>query len=187
MESSHLNLAIRKLSDEVFVADDPIVRIGGEHLAFLKQQAAKSARRRARICAHRQPDDAVHEMVIVLCADSYVHPHKHMKKTESFHIIEGRLDVAVFDDYGAVVDVIELGDPSTGKPFFYRLADSLFHTLLIQSEFLVMHEVTNGPFIENEALLAPFAPPEGRCDESFAYMQRLMRGSAARPFKESRL
>jgi cupin fold WbuC family metalloprotein len=170
--------AIRKISDEVFVAEDSIVRLGAADIAFLKQQAAASPRRRARICAHRRSEDTLHEMLIALQGDSYVHPHKHIGKSESFHIIEGRLDVAMLDDSGAIREVIELGDVSSGKPFFYRLADSCFHTLLIRSDYLIMHEVTNGPFSPGDAVLAPFAPPESRRAEVLAYLAGLEREAA---------
>jgi cupin fold WbuC family metalloprotein len=172
-------IALRKINDEVFVAEDHIVRLGAEQVSFLKQQAANSVRRRARICAHRLDGDSLHEMLIAVSADSYVHPHKHRGKVESFHVIEGRVDVVVLDDTGAIVDAIELGDVSSGKPFYYRLADSLFHTLLIHSDFLVMHEVTNGPFAPGESILAPFAPSEGRRDEALGYIAKLGRAVAA--------
>lgn len=176
-----MTATLRKINDEVFVADDAIVRLGGDQVEFLKQQAAKSPRRRSRICAHRHSGDTLHEMLIALCADSYVHPHKHLNKSESFHIIEGRLDVVVFDDSGAVMEVIELGDVSSGRPFFYRLADSLFHTLLIRSDFLIMHEVTNGPFTAGDAVVAPFAPPEERREEARDYIAGLERVVATHP------
>lgn len=169
---------IRKISGEVFVADDSIVRLGAADVAFLKQQAAASPRRRARICAHRRSEDTLHEMLIALRSDSYVHPHKHIGKSESFHIIEGQLDVAMLDDSGALMEVIELGDVYSGKPFFYRLAHSCFHTLLIRSDYLIMHEVTNGPFTPGDAKLAPFAPPESRRDEALAYLAGLKRAAA---------
>jgi len=178
-----VTVALKRISEEVFVAEDPIVRLGTEQISFLKQQARASARRRARICAHRRPDDALHEMLIAVCADSYVRPHKHAGKSESFHIVEGRVDVAVLDDSGHIVEVVELGDISSGKPFYYRLADSLYHTLLIRSDFLIMHEVTNGPFVANEAMLAPFAPAEEQRDDALAYVAELQRRVAARRFR----
>lgn len=36
-------------------------------------------------------------MLIVMAKGSYIRPHKHKNKSESFHIIEGLLDVIVFD------------------------------------------------------------------------------------------
>jgi len=169
---------LRSINDEVFAADDRIVRLGAAQVAFLCEHAAASPRRRARICAHRGNDDSLHEMLIAVCADSYIRPHKHPNKIESFHIISGSVDVVLLDEAGEIVEVIELGDLASGKPFYYRLADSLFHTLLIRNGVLVMHEVTNGPFVANETVLAPFAPPEGRLDDALDYLTGLKRAVA---------
>ena len=175
-----MTAALRKINNEVFVAEESIVRLGAEQISFLKQQALSSNRKRARICTHRSNDDALHEMLIAISADSYIQPHKHTRKVESFHIIEGLVDVVVFDDAGAIVDVVELGDVLNGKNFYYRLSESMFHTLLIHSDFLIVHEVTNGPFVANETILAPFAPPESRHDEALSYVADLGRIVATR-------
>ncbi len=164
---------LRKVNDEVFIALDPIVKWGGEEIAFLKRTALASPRKRARICAHNTNEDALHEMIIVISAGSYIHPHRHIGKSESFHIIEGEVDVAVFDDAGAIADVIELGPVGSGRQFYYRLSESAFHTLLIRSDCLVVHEVTNGPFARDRTALAPFAPPEEQQDAARAYMRRV--------------
>jgi cupin fold WbuC family metalloprotein len=161
---------LRKINDEVFVAEDAIVKVGREELAFLKSQARANSRKRARICAHRSNDDALHEMLIAISADSYIHPHKHLGKSESFHIVEGVVDVVVFDDYGEIVEIIELGDTASGRNFFYRLSDSAFHTLLIRTDYLVVHEVTNGPFLRDRTVLADFAPPESEPSRAAQYM-----------------
>ncbi len=164
-------MRLRKVDDEVYVADEPIVRIGPGEIAFVKEQARKSQGRRARICAHASNDDALHEMIIAISSDSYIHPHKHIGKSESFHIVEGEVDVAVFDEGGAIVDVIELGAIGSGRKFYYRLSKSAFHTLLIRTELLVVHEVTNGPFDRNQTVLAPFAPFEDQADQARDYMK----------------
>jgi cupin fold WbuC family metalloprotein len=164
---------LEKRSDEVFVALDPIVSWGDEEIAFVKRTALANPRRRARICAHRSNDDALHEMIIAIAASSYIHPHRHIDKAESFHIIEGEVDVVVFDDAGVVTDVIELGGAGSGRRFYYRLSHSAFHTLLIRTEYLVVHEVTNGPFAPERTLLAPFAPPEKQQHAAHEYMKRV--------------
>jgi cupin fold WbuC family metalloprotein len=164
---------MKKINDEVFFADESIVRLRNHDLSFLKDKAQLSKRKRARICTHRSNDDGLHEMLIAIYADSYIHPHKHTSKIESFHIIEGLVDIVVFNDDGAIFDVVRMGAFSTGKSFYYRLSDSLFHTLLIKSEFLIVHEVTNGPFVADETILAPFAPLESRYDEVLTYVADL--------------
>jgi cupin fold WbuC family metalloprotein len=166
---------LRKVNDEVFVALDPIVKFGDEEIAFLKRTALTSPRRRARICAHRTNEDALHEMIIAISAASYIHPHRHIGKSESFHIVEGEVDVAVFDGTGKVVEVIELGAMGSGRRFYYRLSESAFHTLLIRSDCLVVHEVTDGPFARDRTVLAPFAPPEEQPEAARDYMKRVAR------------
>jgi hypothetical protein len=81
--------------------------------------------------------------------------------------------VVVFDDDGTLTDLIELGDSTTGRAFFYRLAQSKFHALLLKTAFLVVHEVTNGPFVRENTLLAPWAPTEDHLDEARDYMARV--------------
>ena len=54
----------------------------------------------------------------------------------------------------------------------------MFHTLLIHGDFLVYHEVTNGPFVREETILAPFAPPEARREEALAYIAGVARRAA---------
>lgn len=165
-------MRLRRVNDEVFVADEPIVRFGPDEVALVKEQAVRSPRKRARICAHASNDDALHEMLIAISPASYIHPHRHVGKAESFHIVEGRVDVAIFDDAGALTDVVSLGDPTSGRQFYYRLSTSAFHTLVIRTDLLVVHEVTSGPFDRSRTVLAPFAPPEDRGDEVREYVAR---------------
>jgi cupin fold WbuC family metalloprotein len=161
---------LRKLNEEVFIALDTIVQIGGEDIAFLKQQARENSRKRARICAHKTNQDALHEMVIAIAANSYIHPHRHVGKSESFHIVEGEVDIVVFDESGAIVDIIDMGPVGSARKFYYRLSESAFHTLLIRTDFLVVHEVTRGPFFRENTVLAPFAPPEDEHRAARDYM-----------------
>ena len=69
-------MIIRQMSPEVFQADGPIVRVTREDIRALKACAARSPRRRARICAHPGPDDATHEMLIVLARHPLTYEYK---------------------------------------------------------------------------------------------------------------
>ena len=74
-------------------------------------------RSRIRLCAHPDVNDTLHEMLIVHEKGTYVRPHKHLNKTESVHIIEGSVDVVIFDDDGNITDVIQMGDYKSGRNF----------------------------------------------------------------------
>lgn len=160
-------------SKEVHVAKDPLVRFGDEETAFVKAQALASPRRRSRICAHKGSGDRLHEMLIAIAQGSYIHPHRHFDKSESFHIVEGRVDVVIMDDAGNITHVVPMGGPGSGLSYFYRSSDSLFHTLVIRSGVLVVHEVTNGPFDRSQTEQAGFAPAEEDAEAAQAYMAKL--------------
>ena len=66
--------------------------------------------------------------------------------------------LCVFDDFGHITDVVALG--TGNKAFYYRMSAPRYHTLLIYSELLIVHEITNGPFERNSTLFGSFAPEE---------------------------
>lgn len=164
---------LTKLNDEVLVASSPLVQLGRADIEALKQRALGNPRRRIRICAHPDTADRLHEMLIVHTRGAYVRPHKHLQKSESVHIIEGEVNVVFFDDAGAVAEVVRMGDYGSGRKFYYRIGGPRYHTLLITSEFLVFHEVTNGPFRREDTVFAPWGPEEADAAACAAFQQRV--------------
>ena len=153
-------MRLRQISPEVAIADEALVRITRTDVSELKMRAMESQLGRSRICAHREGSDPLHEMLIALCQQTYIRPHRHLAKSESFHIIEGQLEVVFFDEAGKIVDLVQMGERDSGLNFFYRLSEPLFHTLLIQSPIVVIHETTNGPFKREESIFAEWSPLE---------------------------
>ena len=143
---------------EVLYSKDGITTVDRSGIELFKQLSSRNPRGRVRLCAHLDPNDRLHEMLIVHERGAYVRPHKHPGKTESTHIIEGIVDVVVFDDRGEVDSVMKMGDYASGRTFYYRMAIPVFHTLIIRSEVLVFHETTNGPFDRKDTVFAPWAP-----------------------------
>jgi cupin fold WbuC family metalloprotein len=158
----------------VYLATEAVPRITREHLRGLVKIAAALPRKRARICLHHTSDTPIHEMVIALGRETYVQPHRHRNKSESFHVIEGRCDVVLFDDAGEIAEVISLGEPGSRLPFLYRIATPIYHTLVIRTPFFVIHETTNGPFIPEETEYAAWAPSERDAAAASAYAAELM-------------
>ena len=172
-------MTMREVGEEVFYADGPITRVGRSDIAALKARAATNRRRRARVCTHPDTADGLHEMLIVHSRGAYVPPHRHVGKSESFHMIEGELDVVIFENDGAVKEIISLAAPSANraddKPFYYRLSESYFHTVVPRSDVVVFHETTNGPFRREDTDFAAWAPAENDApEEQSAYIARLV-------------
>ena len=155
-----MQLPLRKINEEVFLATDEIVRFDHRAVEFIKKQALSNKRGRARICAHKSNDDSLHEMLIAMRSDSYIRPHRHHNKVESFHLIEGSADIVILNAEGEIIELIKLGP---GNNFYYRLDAPHYHTLLIHSPILVIHEITNGPFNSTASDFANFAPTEEDC------------------------
>lgn len=163
----------KTVNSEVFESEEPIVKISRADIAFLKSRAAQNERKRIRLCTHRGVNDLLHEMLIVHEKSVYVRPHKHSFKIESVHIIEGLVDVVVFDDEGNISDVIPMGDYASGLKFYSRMSNPYYHTLLIRSEVLVFHEITNGPFKKEDTIFAPWAPFETDLDAINGFMMEI--------------
>jgi len=143
---------------EVFYSDRAFLTVGPDDIAWLKAEAARLPRRRARLCAHPDPSAPVHEMVIVHGHMAYVRPHRHLDKAESLHVLEGTVRALLFDQDGGIVDVVDMGPLGTGRPYFYRMPQGIFHSLLISSDWLVFHEATEGPFDPARTEFPAWAP-----------------------------
>ena len=145
-------------SDSVFVSKADSTIIGANELTFLDTSAGISSLRRSRICMHTASDQKVHEMVIVLKKDSLIRPHRHWNKSESYHMIDGRMAVVFFHDDGRVAEVVRLGDLSSSRPFLYRSTSTSIHTVIPETETVVFHEVTSGPFNSEETEIPDWVP-----------------------------
>jgi cupin fold WbuC family metalloprotein len=150
----------RQTGVEVFYATDRVPRVTGADLADLTREAARTPRQRSRLCTHRDVADALHEMFIVHPRGAYVRPHKHLNKAESMSVLDGEVDLVLFEEDGRIAEVISMGNATSGRAFHYRMNDAIFHTLLIRSEWLVFHEVTSGPFRREDTVFAPWAPDD---------------------------
>lgn len=176
----------RQVSPEVFYADEAVVRVDQRDITGLVAEAEPMPRRRTRLCTHRSADDRLHEMLIVHHREAYVRAHRHLGKAESMHIIQGETDLVLFDDAGTVTEVIGMGEFASGRPFYYRMSDSIYHALIIRSEWLVFHEVTSGPLRREESEFAPWAPADDDAPAVQAFLAatenqlQTLRGTASR-------
>jgi cupin fold WbuC family metalloprotein len=151
-------IKIRVESAEVLYPDEDIVVVVPADLQELKRLAILNPRHRIRLCAHRSPNDRLHEMFIVHTQDCYVRPHKHLQKAESMAILEGEVDVVIFHKDGSIRQIIQMGATDTGKILYQRLPEEIYHALIIRTEFLVFHEITEGPFLRENTVFPEWAP-----------------------------
>jgi len=163
----------KEINKEVLYTTDRIVTINSEDIERLKEMAAGNLRKRVRLCCHSDSESTLHEMLIVHTRNAYIPPHKHIAKSESFHIIDGKLNVVVFNNEGSILEVINMSDYKSGGKFFYRLPENYFHTVIPLSDSVVFHEITNGPFIREDTIFPPWAPDEEDLEKVKVYLNKL--------------
>jgi len=155
-----------------YLEPSPIVCIKYRDLISLTDKALKSPLKRSRICLHSNEADPVQEMIIAFCKNSYVRPHRYIDKTESFHVVEGKGIVFFLMMMEMFLNIFILENSNDSKAFVYRLSKPFWHTVIAITEFLILHEVTSGPFVKVESSYAPWAPDEQYYHESQLYVSR---------------
>jgi cupin fold WbuC family metalloprotein len=162
---------------EVIFNTADIVKIDDSLISSLKAQAESNLRKRTRFCLHKDLTDKLHQMVIALSQKGYVRPHKHPNKIESFHIIEGALMLFIFDDQGKIIERFKMGEKGGGDCFVCRIEKGYWHTLVPITDFVVVHEITNGPFTNtNNSVFPNWAPEEGDVDRVNWFLSKLKQG-----------
>jgi len=122
------------------------VAVGRDLVEMVKTRARAAPLRRFRYCLHRTTDDPLQEMVICVTRGSYFPPHRHPEaKSKSYHMIEGRLVMVMFDDPGNATELVPLGLTADCR-LIHRLALPVWHTIVAISEVAVYHECFVGPF-----------------------------------------
>ncbi len=160
-----------EVADGVLYSNDDVVQIRQLDLQRLIELAQASPRRRSRICAHTNELDTLHEMLICLCIDCYIQPHRHYKP-ESLHWISGAADLVLFREDGEIASVVGLG-AGTDQISFVRLRRPIYHTLLLHSPYLLFLETTTGPLRRDESSFASWAPRENDGQAATAYVASL--------------
>jgi cupin fold WbuC family metalloprotein len=167
---------------DVYISQDAIVSVGPPSVQFLTERVRASERKRVRLCAHKTVEDRLQEMVIAFSRGSYVRPSRHIGKEESIHIIEGLADFVFLDSSGAITAVIPLGPYGSGRAFYCRTPEGVYHTVLIRSDAFVVQETTQGPFKRSDTEFAPWAPADSQTEAVGPYLERL--ANEARQFLE---
>ena len=134
----------------VFCRHSDIVSIDEKDIVALKSAAFEAPLKRARYCLHRDSDAPVQEMVIAVHRESRIPVHRHMGKCESVHMIEGEMEILVYNEKKELDTTIGLGPLGSGRSIFCRISSEIWHSVKPLSEFVVFHETTRGPFLKEE-------------------------------------
>lgn len=160
----------KEINEAVLYNIEDICTLDKADLLTLAEKGLATREQRTRLCVHESPDSRVHEMFIVHTPQTYVRPHRHMQKSESFEVLSGEATLVLFDDAGVVQRIVELGELNSGKVFYFKMPAQVWHMLVIHSDVLVFKEVTEGPFDKDDCQFPDWAPAGRHCDEVPEYM-----------------
>ncbi len=141
-------------------------------LEKLKAEAASGGRLRAHRNAHPSPDAAVQRLFMAVEPGTYFRPHRHPQahKWEFMVVLEGRIDLLVFDDAGGLTERIPMS-PATTRAL--EVPANVWHAYVCMEPGTLVLEVKEGAYVaELDKEFAPWSPEEGG-DGAAAYLERL--------------
>ena len=137
-----------------------MIKIDTELLNEVSAKARLSPRLRMNHNFHPQLNDPVQRLLNALEPWSYIRPHKHIQKEESFVLLRGTVLAVIFDDEGSIRDhyVLNLSIGHLGVEF----EEGCYHMLTALEPDSVVYEIKEGPYIpHSEDFSAPWSPKEG--------------------------
>jgi cupin fold WbuC family metalloprotein len=137
-----------------------VKRITETLLADLDKKAVISPRLRTNHNLHEGPQAAVQRLVVKLRRGTYIRPHRHRERWELGIVLQGRMDLVLFDDAGALIERLTLTPERDNLAV--ELPAMTWHSYLCASPAATFLEVKEGPYdAATSSEFAPWAPVEG--------------------------
>ena len=124
-------------------------------LKIIEEDCKTNEKKRSRINFHADDNDTLHEMIIAIHKTSKIPIHKHIGKSESFHVIKGKIAIVFFEEERMKITSDVILDEKINR--YYRLDEALYHLVIPLSEVVIIHETTNGPFNRETTKEAPWS------------------------------
>ena len=147
---------VEAIADGVFQLKNPVGVLDQSMIDMLISDCKSNIKKRSRINFHQSSSDLVQEMIIAMHRDTDIFVHKHLAKSESFHVLHGEIAVVLFSGNSPDISQVVNLNSSVGTNY-YRLSCDLFHLVVPLTEVSIIHETTQGPFEPNSAQIADWS------------------------------
>ncbi|MBS4432308.1 cupin fold metalloprotein, WbuC family [Pectobacterium punjabense] len=126
-----------------------------EYLSPLFESAKESLIKRSHLNLHANYDEKVQRLFIALTKGSYVRPHYHAlpHQWEMFIVIEGCVEICIYDNEGGVIKKFNVGENTNSAVVELNPYD--IHSLECISDKALILEVKEGPFLIEYAKTYP--------------------------------
>jgi cupin fold WbuC family metalloprotein len=135
--------------------------IDSEFIKELTSTACANSRQRQHCNFHKSHEDPCQRLVVAICPDSYIQPHRHLAypKDELFVVLQGKIGVIIFTELGTTesVHILEAGNQVLGC----EIPTGVWHTVVALEKSIFL-EVKVGPYMAlPDEDFASWAPAEG--------------------------
>jgi cupin fold WbuC family metalloprotein len=138
--------------------------ISNKALHDLTDTAKKVDRLRSHLNVHEALDASVQRLFIATEPETYMRPHRHPQahKWEFFMLLEGEIDLLIFDDEGQLIQRTKMSEVDTRA---VEIPPGVWHAYVCQRPSTLALEVKEGAYIPTpEEDFAPWSPAEGTTD-----------------------
>jgi len=138
----------------------------------LKVAAASAQRRRAHLNVHTGPDANVQRLFIATQPDTYMRPHRHPEahKWEFFIVLQGKLDLLIFDDRGQLQQRVEMSGAQTRA---VEVPPGTWHAYVCMQADTLALEIKEGEYLPTrEQDFAAWSPAENT-DRASGFVERM--------------
>ena len=145
-------------------------KYSGDRLKELVVNAQASDRLRTNLNIHESADAAVQRLFLAFEPDTYIRPHRHPQahKWELFIVLEGELDLLLFNDSGEIEDRVVLSSTATRV---VEVPPNTWHSYVSKKSGTLALEIKEGAYLPSpEEDFLSMAPAENT-KEAAAYLQ----------------
>ena len=145
-------------------------KYSGDRLKELVVNAQASDRLRTNLNIHESADAAVQRLFLAFEPDTYIRPHRHPQahKWELFIVLEGELDLLLFNDSGEIEDRVVLSSTATRV---VEVPPNTWHSYVSKKSGTLALEIKEGAYLPSpEEDFLSMAPAENT-KEVAAYLQ----------------
>ena len=141
-----------------------IKTITTDNLNALASKAAHAARLRAHLNVHESLDSMVQRLFIATEPATYMRPHRHSEshKWEFFLVLEGQIDLLIFNDTGQLIQRTPMSRTATRA---VEIPPNTWHAYVCMQPGTLALEVKEGAYAPTpEHDFAPWSPLENTAE-----------------------
>ncbi|MDE5710565.1 WbuC family cupin fold metalloprotein [Bacteroides sp.] len=142
-------------------------------LNLVTAQAKESDRLRMNYNFHETMDAPVHRMLNALEPGTYLPPHRHSDKEETYLVLRGSLLAFFYDEKGNVTEKVCL-NPLEGR-YGLEIPSGVWHSIIALESGTVIFEIKKGPYQPlSPEDMASWAPASDDVESVKAFMKRML-------------